>query len=474
MTLGNALKWSLLAEGASRLVQPLVFIVLARLLAPVDFGVMAAAFMVIGLSQVLWEAGMGKALIQWQGPVEPAANVAFWINIALGCLVAALLLLGAGPVAHHLFRDARIEAVLQVMTLHVLLGAASSVHGALLQKDMRFRPLFWVRLATVGLPALASIPLAMAGLGYWALVAGSITGQAVQALLLATMSTWRPARRFDTGIARRMMSFAGWVAVSGLLLWSFLWLDAFIVGLYLGSHHLGLYNTASQVTGMVFALLFAPVAPVLYSHLSRMGQERERIAAAASKVIKTAVMVALPAGIVLASVAQPLADAVLGPRWEGVGFVIAVLALGQAMAWVVGMNGEFFRALGRPWHETLINAIALPLYLAGYVAAIRHGFEPFVWTRLALTALGVAVHLLVLRAVLGLRLTPLLRLALGVAGFSGAVSFGILHLLPQTLQPQALRAALAALASTFVIGCALAWMQRGFVRELLAIVRTRT
>jgi O-antigen/teichoic acid export membrane protein len=473
MNLGNALKWSLLAELATKLVQPLVFIVLARLLTPADFGVMAAALMVIGLSQVLWDAGMGKALIQRQDPVEPAANVAFWTNMGLGVAVAAILLLVAGPVARHLFQDARIAAVLQVMSLHVLLGSAGSVHTALLQRSMAFRPLFWVRLASVAAPALASLPLAWAGLGHWALVAGSITGQAVQVLVLRRMSGWRPTWAFDLVVAREMTHFAGWVTASGLLLWSFLWLDAFIVGFYLGSHHLGLYNTASQFTGMVFAMLFAPVAPVLYSYLSRMGRDRNRIAAAAVKVIKSAVMVALPAGIVLSSVSQPLSDAVFGPRWEGIAFVIGLMALGQAMAWVVGMNGEFFRALGKPSYETMINGIALPLYLAGYVAAIQHGFHAFVWARLALTVLGVTIHLLVLRSVLKLPLGPIVGFALLVAALSGAVSYTTMQLLPDALQPGWLRAGLSALGSALVIGGVLAWMQRDFVRELLAIAKAR-
>ncbi len=473
MNLGHALRWSLFGELATKLVQPLVFIILARLLAPTDFGVMAAALMVIGLSQVLWDAGMAKALIQRQGPIQPAANVAFWTNLALGTGVAALLVPSAAPIAREIFDDLRVGPVLQVMALHVLLGAFFSVHTALLQKQMRFQQLFWIRFASVVLQSLASLPLAFSGTGYWSLVAGSLTGQMVQAVLLWKLSGWRPTFNFDSAVAREMARFAGWVAASGLLLWAFLWLDSLIVAFYLGSHQLGLYNTASQLTAMVFAMLFAPVAPVLYSHLSRMGEDRNRIAAAATIVIRATVMVAVPTGVVLASIAAPLSDALFGPRWEGIAFVIGVLAVGQALSWIVGMNGEFFRALGKPSRETMINALALPLYLAGYLVAIRHGFETFVWTRLALTVCGVAIHLAVLHFVLRLEVGKILGFLLRVAALSGSIALGCLWLLPDALHSPMARAAAVGVASIAVIGGVLLWTQRHFVRDLLTIARAQ-
>jgi len=84
----SALKWSFLGEIASKAITPVVFVVLARLLTPEDFGVVVAATIVISFSQIFWEAGMGKTLIQFQGHPIAAANVAFWINIALGVLIA--------------------------------------------------------------------------------------------------------------------------------------------------------------------------------------------------------------------------------------------------------------------------------------------------------------------------------------------------------------------------------------------------
>ena len=110
MNFTHALKWSFLSELASKAIQPIVFVVLARFLTPEDYGVMSSALMVISFSQIFWEAGMSKALIQRQGDVGEAANVAFWINIVMGCVIATVLYLVAGPVARTFFHDERVTA----------------------------------------------------------------------------------------------------------------------------------------------------------------------------------------------------------------------------------------------------------------------------------------------------------------------------------------------------------------------------
>lgn len=426
MSVLNALKWSFLAELASKAIQPVVFIVLARLLTPEDFGVMSAALMVMAFSQIFWEAGMSKALIQRQADVQDAANVAFWVNLGIAVLIAGLLYIAASPIALTFFQDPRVTSVIQVMTLQVFLGALGSVQTALLQKEMEFKKLFWVRFATVSLPGLASIPLAWQGMGYWALVAGTLVGQAVQVVMLWRMSPWRPSWSFPVPVAREMGRFGAWVGLSGLLAWFYSWMDALIVGMYLGSHELGLYRTGSQFSAMVFALLFSPLIPVLYSHLSRMNGDRDRIKMAAEKVIRTVVIIAVPVAIILFSVSDSVATTLFGKQWKGIEFVIGVMALTHGFSWVVSMNGEFYRALGKPAHETIVMSGPLFVYLGGYLYSICFGFEYFVWTRLVLTLLvGVIFQLIVLQKTIKIELCVALRYIAKVTSISLFVTFSV-------------------------------------------------
>jgi O-antigen/teichoic acid export membrane protein len=474
MSFVHALKWSFLAEMASKAVTPVVFIVLARLLTPRDFGVMSAAAMVIAFCQIFWEAGMGKALIQRQNDLEDAANVAFWVNIALGILMASLLLWTAEPIARTFFQDERVTAVLQVMTLAVLLGSLSSVQTALLQKEMGFKKLFWVRLTTVALPGMASIPLAWNGMGYWALVAGTLTGQAVQVAMLWVISGWRPAWRFNPSVAKEMGRFGIWVGGSGVLGWLYLWADSLVVGRYLGSHQLGIYRSANQFAIMIFVLILGPIAPVLYSQLSRMNKDRQRFMVAIQKIIKIIILASIPISALVYGFSPEIGTALFGARWEGIGFVIGVLTLAQGLAWTVGMNSEVYRAYGKPYLETLVMAAGLLIYLPAYVYTIQISFEVFVWNRLALALVGTLLQLYLLREVLGLKIFPILNylvitallsfLFVGVSKY--LVSFYITDVWCQI-------AIGLPVTGIFLMAAILVAERKGAMRDALAMVKAR-
>jgi len=346
---------------------------------------MTAVMMVIAFSQIFCEAGMGKALIQRQTHIKEAANAAFMINIGLGVLIAGLLYLFAQPIAQTFFQDDRVTAVLQVMTLQVLLGALGSVQTALLQKEMGFKKLFWVRFATVSLPGLASIPLAMNGWGYWALVAGTLVGQFAQVLMLWRMSHWRPGFTRDSVVTKEIAGFGGWVGLSGLLGWFYVWVDSLIVGMYLGGHELGLYRLGSQLSTVIFGLAFAPMLPVLYSHLSKINNDKSSkinndksaVSAVANRAIATIALLSFPMGLYLYFASPGIENILFDKKWSGIYLVIGFMSLSQAVSYLAAPNQEVYRAVGKPHYETVAMIVALPIYLAVYIVSVKGGFQDF-------------------------------------------------------------------------------------------------
>lgn len=473
MSFAHALKWSFLSELASKLIQPIVFVVLARLLTPEDFGVMSVALMVMAFSQIFWEAGMGKALIQRQTDIQDAANVAFWVNISLAVIIIGLLYSAASPIALNFFQDARVTAVIQVMTLQVLLGALGSVQTALLQKEFGFKKLFWVRFATVSLPGLASIPLAWQGMGYWALVAGTLVGQAAQVIMLWRMSAWRPDWSFHIPVAREMGRFGAWVGLSGLLVWFYLWMDALVVGMYLGSHDLGLYRTGNQFSAMVFAFLFVPITPVLYSHLARMNGDRERIKMAAEKVIQVLILIAIPVAAILFSLSDSIGAALFGEKWEGIGLVIGVMGLAHGFSWIVSMNGEFYCAMGKPAYETIIGGVTLLVYLCGYLYSIGFGFEPFLWACFALVLLSLILHLFIFSSITSLSISKIVKYIILMSLISFFAVFIVSHFLSDYELNTWVSLLLNGLISVLIIGGIFYYMERKkMIRHFISILNS--
>lgn len=404
MSLTRALKWSFLSELASKIVQPVVFVVLARLLTPEDYGVMSAALMVVAFSQIFWEAGMGKALIQRQTDVEAAANVAFWVNLGLAVIVAGLLHIVATSIALIFFRDSRVTTVIQVMTLQVFLGAMCSVQTALLQKEMGFKKLFWVRFATVSLPGLASLPLAWQGMGYWALVAGTLVGQAAQVIMLWRVNPWRPSWAFHIPVAKEMGIFGAWVGLSGLLAWFYAWMDALIVGMYLGSHDLGIYRVGTQFVGTLFAMFVSSVIPVLYSAMAKEGEHK--VGPLLERSIKIFGVISIPVSLLLFCFSHDIAGFLFNNRWAGVDKVIAVIALTSGLASVVAPCAEAYRSSGYPKYEAFVMLISAAFFFPIYLLGVKGGLDEFLIARLvAVVFVGYWMHVFFSWKVLKLRVS---------------------------------------------------------------------
>jgi O-antigen/teichoic acid export membrane protein len=469
----RALKWSMGAELASKAIQPLIFVVLARLLMPDDYGIMAAALMVISFTQAFWEAGMSKALIHRQQDVEESANTVFWINLVIGVTICVLLLLTSDLIAIKLFKDERVGDVLKVMTLQILFGSVGSVHTALLQKELKFDKLFWIRLTTVTVPGLFSIPLAWYGMSYWALIVGTLAGQAGQLVFLWKMHSWRPSLSFNTSLAKELGKYGSWVGVSGLLTWFYLWIDSLFVGAYLGTYELGLYRTGNQFVTMVYGFLFAPLLPVFFSHFSSLQNDEKKIQHIFFKITRIIIITSVPLAFVMFALAQPISLYVFGEKWAGVDFVLRVMALTQGFAWIVGVNGELYKAIGKPGYEIAVNGPLFAIYLIGYYISIQAGFESFVWGRFILTMIGVTYQLIFCWRVVGYPIVAALRLIL-MAVLIGMIAPVLKMLFANVVVHPLGLAVCVSIASLVLMGGLIYLLEKnGVIRDVSAILAKR-
>jgi O-antigen/teichoic acid export membrane protein len=387
----RSVKWSALTEMVYRTAAPLITVILARLLTPSDFGVVATAMIAISFAQMFWDAGLGKALIQTNEAPEDAAHIVFWTNLALGAVVYTLLFITAPWVAIF-FNSPPSGPVLRVLGLQIVIASLSSVQQALLMRDLNFRRLFWVKLFTAFLPGFFSIPMALYGYGVWALVAGILTGQAVNLLLLWRYSHWRPRFQYDRILARKMFSFGLWVLVEAFGAWLIATGDNLVVGRFLGVHDLGVYCTGWMVVAVIFGLILNPFLPVLYSVFSRMQDDPPAMKENFLKVNRIVMALALPIGVGFFLIGPELATLLFGSKWQGLGLVLQILGLMFGLAWLVGINPELYRAMGRPDVNSKLMIISAIYYVPAYLMAAQSGLVTFVYVRLAVALVAIPIH----------------------------------------------------------------------------------
>lgn len=431
----DSLKWSALMEIVSRTAQPLIFIILARLLTPDDFGVLATAMIAISFSQMFWDAGLSKALIQMKESPEEAGHVVFWTNICLGLLIY-IILFAMAPAIALFFKSPASALVLRVLGFQIIIASMTSVQQALFVRDLDFRGLFWIKLLTAFVPGLFSIPLALYGYGVWALVAGSLAGQVINLWLIWKKSTWRPRFRYDAVMARSLFSFGSWVLLEGFGAWLIVWGDNLIVGRFLGIHDLGVYRTGCMLVTIIFGLLLNPFLPVLYPTFSRLQDDLSGLKNTFERVNRVVLALALPIGVGLLLVGPEVALVLFGAKWQGLGFILSVLGFMYCIAWLVGINAELYRAMGRPDMNTKLVYFALIYYLPAYYFSVQFGLQCFTITRFFVALIAIPIHIYLCVKMLGVspfylwqQGKPMILSTLGMAIGIAALKWGILPII---------------------------------------------
>jgi PST family polysaccharide transporter len=426
----KSVKWTVLAEIVSRAAAPLVMLILARLLTPEDFGIVGVAMIVIGLAQILQDFGFEKTLIQRETRVTESANIVFWSNMSFGILVYLILFLGA-PIIADFFHDSKVVDVLRVLCLQIILISLTTVHLALLQREFKFKQLFFVRFGVAFVPGIVSIPLALMGHGVWALVWGTLAAGTIQVILFWHLSNWRPDFNFDVPLARQLFGFGVWVTLEALLGWLIVWGDSIVLGHFLGVSELGVYRVGTIFVILAFGIFFDPLRSVAYSSFSRLQSDNAELKRSFLKTTEILSAISLPIGFGLALIAYPISSLIFGNKWEGIEIVIAIIGIMYAVGWVVGINPEVYRAAGRPDANVKLLVANAIYFIPVYVLAAPYGLLVFCIARLGVSVVSLLLHFYVANKILKLPFTYLksyVKSPLIASFVMGALLYGMVNL----------------------------------------------
>ena len=345
-TLRSAVIWSYALTAGRIGVTTVVTFVLAKLLGPTEFGVLAMALLVLGLAQMLLQDGVVAAIVQRDQLTEDHLEGAL-VAVLLAGLGFAALMAAVSPLWGLANRTPQLTTVCLALTPVVFLHATMLVPEAVLRRRMRFQAVALRTLASALAGGVAGIGLALAGAGVWALVAQQVVTAVTNAVVLWLISPWRPRRRPRLAGVRDLWRFSAHSTNAGLAVYLSNRADQLLTGLMFGPLAVGIYRLAIRLPEMVLDASARSLQQVSLPALSRLQHDRDAFAARLADLQHVGAVVALPALGLLAGLADPLVD-FLGPQWAGAELPLRLLCCYAALAVYGVLLGPALQAAGHP------------------------------------------------------------------------------------------------------------------------------
>lgn len=383
--IANATKWSTITEVMAKLVAPISSMVLARLLTPEAFGVVATLNMVITFAEIFTDAGFQRYLIQHEFENEEdkdkSTNVAFWSNLVMSFILWGVIAIFSEPLAT-LVGSPGLGNVLTIACVSIPLAAFSSIQMALFKRSFDFKTLFWRRLAMVLVPLFVTIPLAFWLRNYWALVIGTIVINVINALLLTFRSNWKPRRYYNFARLKKMFSFCAWSIADSMLVWATSYVDIFFIGRALNAYYLGLYKTSITTVGHFTSLIAASVIPVIMPSLSRLQNNLPEMRQTLLKFQKYTSVLLLPLGVGIFMFRDLITEVMLGSQWTEAAPFIGLWGLMEVTTVIFSrFCSPVYPAIGKPRISVIVQILHLVVLIPAVIISGQYGFRALYITR---------------------------------------------------------------------------------------------
>lgn len=334
------------AQVARQLVQLGTVALLARMLGPRPYGVVALAIAVMGLLQLLVDLGLGSSAVRERSLTPSQESTLFRINL-LGALAVGALVLLAAPAAAALFDEPGLAFALRAIAPGFLVVGALQTRRAVLQRAMRFRALGAIELGSVVAGAVTSVVAARFGLRTGALLLGSLAQQTVWSVSIAAVAGLPARAPFDLASVRAILGFGGYFTAFSVVNFFARSLDNMLVGGLMGAAALGLYEKSYALMMLPVTQISAVISQVIYPALSRVKEDRERFAFLYLGAARKIAGLAFPASALCVAAAGPIVRLLLGPRFEEAVPIFQVLSLVMALQTLPNSAGWIYLATGR-------------------------------------------------------------------------------------------------------------------------------
>lgn len=347
--------------------------ILARLLAPTDFGLVAMALTVTTLVSMFTDLGLSAATVQRRDISQDTVNALFYMSLAAGTTLM-LVTCALAPLAAWGFGEDRVLWLIVALAIPIPLAAAAAQHNALLQRGMRWGAMQWSGLAAQLGGALVGVFLAWGtDLGYWSLVAQVWATSFIGLVLAWTVCPWRPGRVTSWNAERSALGFGLNLTGFNLLNYFHRQLDNVLIGWSYGAVELGYYTRAYSLFMIPWSLAFAPIGSAVVPALSRLNSAEERFSQYFSNAVQITYFITAPIALFMVVFSDLITSLLLGPSWSHSAAILRVLSVSMLAQPLNSAGGWLFMSTGRVDRMLRWGAFAVSIIAVGFFMGLPFG-----------------------------------------------------------------------------------------------------
>jgi len=390
--------WMVMARLADRSVGFVSTLILARLLVPADFGLVAMATAVIAMLELLKSFGFDIALIQRSSAERRHFDTVWTFNIIAGFGVALIMAVIAPAVASF-YKDPRLVPILLVLAIGSVITGFENVGVVAFRKELQFQREFWYQFLRRLAGFALTIPLAFVIRGYWALVIGTAISRVFGVALSYYMHPYRP--KFSLKASRDLLSFSGWILATNVVQFANTQSATFLIGKTAGPAPLGLFTLSYQIAALPTSELVAPVNRAVFPAYARQADDERALKGSYLRVMQFFAVLGFPGALGLAFCAPLLVPILLGDKWLNATPLVAILSF-HAMLVAVGSNNHYlYLARGKPGWTTVLGTIYAAMLLPALIySSLKWGALGAAWAYLLTQAVFTPVYYAMVRRVL--------------------------------------------------------------------------
>jgi teichuronic acid exporter len=364
--------WVILDKGGGGGVNFIITILLARLLLPEDFGLLAMVVVFFELCSGFVDSGFYVSLIREPEISEADKSTTFFFNLSAAIAIYVALFMAAPAIASF-FNQPQLRWIIRIMGLNLLIGSFDIIQRAQLTREIDFKTQAQVRLLAVTISGGVAVTMAYQGFGVWSLVAQFGLAALINTSTLWIVSPWRPKLQFSRASFRRLFGFGYKVLLAGLLDRLYQQVYKLVIGKFFSAATLGFYTQASYFSNLVINSLFMALGKITYPVLAKLQEEQEKLKRGYRQLLKLSSFIILPSLVLLGVLAKPAILTLVGEKWLPSVPFLQLLCLAGLTYHFNAINLNMLLVLGRSDIGLKLEIIKKACVTAAIIIGIQYG-----------------------------------------------------------------------------------------------------